>query len=109
VSEGFVERRRSPRVKLPGALAFRAGRRVRVRVLDISGTGALLASDDPLPVGLAGRLPLSLGGAPFEAQVRVVRDQPAGHLRQHAFGVTVVPTEPRYQEVLDGFLRRAGN
>ena len=58
----FEERRKSPRVAVGGQYVFRADQRVRVRLLDISAAGALLQTDERLPVGGVGKLRLSLGG-----------------------------------------------
>ena len=61
MTQGFQERRRHPRVSVDGRYEFRTGRRLRVRLLDISATGALIASEERLPVGSRGRLQLLLG------------------------------------------------
>jgi len=105
----FQERRRTPRVAAAGNQALTLGRRIRVRVLDVSASGALLASEEPLPVGLTGRLQLSLGGVRFEGDVQIVRDQPTGAPRGQLLGSSVTPSGPHHQEALDAFLRRAGN
>ena len=109
MGEEFQERRRTPRIAAGGAQTFRFARRVRIRVVDVSATGALLASEEPLPVGLTGRLQLSLGGVRFEGEVQIVRDQRAGAAGGHLLGSSVTPSAPRHQEALDVFLRRAGN
>ena len=79
----FQERRRTPRVAAGGQHEFRLNRRIRVRVLDISTAGALLAADDPLPVGCRGRLQISLGGAQFEGQALIKRTQRSEATREH--------------------------
>ena len=46
---------------MDGQPEFRIGRRVRVRLLDISANGALLSIDERLPIGSKARLQLMLG------------------------------------------------
>ena len=105
----FQERRRTPRVATDGKYEFRLGRRIRIRVVDISGTGALLAADERLPVGTRGRIQMSLGGTQFEGQVEVRREQTAPAAQTHLVGLTLSPSQSRHQEALEQFLRRAGN
>jgi len=105
----FQERRRTPRVAVEGKHEFRLGRRLRVRVVDISASGALLVADERLPVGSVGRLQISLGGNQFEGQVQIKREQPAGAEKGHLIGTVMTPSQPRHQEALDQFLRRAGS
>lgn len=105
----YQERRRTPRVALDGKDEFRLARRVRVRVVDISAGGALLAADERVPVGSVGRLQVSLGGHQFEGQLQVKREQPALSGHGHLLGGVVTPSQARHQEALAQFLRRAGN
>ena len=105
----FQERRRTPRVATKGRYEFRLGRRIRIRVVDISGTGALLAADERLPVGTRGRIQVSLAGNQFEGQVEVRREQLASAGQSHLVGLTLSPSQSRHQEALEHFLRRAGN
>jgi hypothetical protein len=96
-------------VTLDGRHELRLGRRIRVRVVDISGSGALLAADERLPVGARGRLQILLSGGQFEGQLVVKREQPAPADKTQLIGVSVTPSQPRYLDVLEQFLRRAGN
>jgi c-di-GMP-binding flagellar brake protein YcgR len=109
VTAEFQERRRFPRVSVRGHYEFHAARRVRVRLLDISASGALLASDERLPVGGKGRLRLLLGGIPFDATVEVRREQPSPEGRGRLVGVSMVSVQAAQQEALEEFLRRAGS
>jgi c-di-GMP-binding flagellar brake protein YcgR len=109
VSSEFQERRKTPRVAVQGQYEFRLGRRLRVRVVDISESGALLAADERLPVGTRGRLQVTLSGAQFEGQVHVKREQGLAGGDSHLIGLTVTPSQPRHQEALQQFLRKAGN
>ena len=104
----FQERRKTPRVAMEGQFEFRLGRRLRVRVLDIGASGALLAAEERLPVGTRGRLQVSLAGVQFEGQAQVTREQAlAGD--SHLVGLAVTPSQPRHQEALEQFLRKAGS
>jgi len=67
------DRRKSPRVAVPGRCVVRTEQRIPVRLLDISAAGALLQTDERLPLGGVGRLRLSLGGAALGARAGVVR------------------------------------
>jgi hypothetical protein len=112
VAEAFQERRRFPRVSVQGMEAlqeFRLGRRLRLRVVDISVSGALFRGDEPLPVGAKGRLHMLLGSGDFEAQIEVKRQQRAPDGRGAMLGAAITPTQPRHHEVLEQFLSRAGS
>ena len=106
---GFEERRRSPRVAVGGHYVCHAEQRVPVRLLDISAGGALLQTDEPLPVGAVGKLRLSLVGSPFESAVEVRREETAAGVRARLAGVSIVATQPRDRDALEDFLRRAGS
>jgi c-di-GMP-binding flagellar brake protein YcgR len=71
----YEDRRRSPRVTLPQDEVEECDLqlRTRVRVLDISATGALVESDVPLPVGVRGHLRFALAGAAFSPTVQIRR------------------------------------
>jgi hypothetical protein len=68
------ERRQVPRVALDGRLECRLELRTRVRLLDISVSGALLAAELALPVGVPARLQSSLGATAFHSDVQVRRN-----------------------------------
>jgi len=87
---------------------IRIGRRLRVRLLDISANGALLSIAERLPLGSRGRLQVLLAGNPFEATVEVRREEPAADGRSRLAGVTMASVPAAQQETLDEFLRRAG-
>jgi PilZ domain-containing protein len=109
VADEFQERRRFPRVPVEGLHEFRLGRRLRLRVVDISLNGALFRSDEPLPLGAKGRLHMLLGAGDFEAHVEVKRQQPAVDGRGTLLGASITPSQPRHHEVLEQFLSRAGS
>jgi hypothetical protein len=109
VADEFQERRRFPRVAVEDThYEFRIARRIRVRLLDVSANGALVASDERLPVGITGRLRLFLGGTPFEGSVEVTRDEPSAAGRGRSAGVAIVSMQPAQRDTLEEFLRRAG-
>jgi hypothetical protein len=105
----YEERRKSPRVSVGGHYVCRAEQRVAVRLLDISAGGALLQTEARLPVGGVGKLRLSLGGTPFETTIEVKREAPAAEARGRVAGVFIVAMQPREQDALEEFLRRAGS
>ena len=107
MAHSFLERRRTPRVPVANPQDLRLGRRVRMRVVDISAGGVLLWTDDPVPVGTTGRLNMLLDGVPFEAQAAIMREcqTPAGPGR--LLGAALDATPP-HQRTLEGFLKRAG-
>jgi c-di-GMP-binding flagellar brake protein YcgR len=109
VANEFQERRRFPRVVVDEShYEVRIARRVRVRLLDISASGALLASEERLPAGITGRLRLFLSGAPFESAVEVTRDEQSVQGRGRTAGVVMVSMQPGQRDTLEDFLRRAG-
>ena len=105
----FADRRRSPRIVLDRPYALRTSRRIRVQMLDVSASGALLVSDEALPIGTTGRLRLLLGSTPFEAPVQVRREGESPVRRGRLAGVALGALQPGPQDALDTFLRRAGN
>jgi hypothetical protein len=81
-------------------------RSMRVRLMEVSADGALLAADETLPVAASGRLFTTFGGQRFEGEVNVRRVDAGRTPVLH--GVVVVPADRRDRDALDEFLRRAG-
>jgi hypothetical protein len=81
-------------------------RTVRVKVIEISADGALLASDEQLPVSASGRLFTTLGGQRFEGEVNVRRVDAGRFPVLH--GVVIAPADVSDRAALDEFLRKAG-
>jgi hypothetical protein len=106
VSGGFQERRRSPRLELPHRPGLRLNRRVVIRLVDISGSGALVAAEERLPIGTVGQMRLALGGQPFKASVQVKREEVTADQRVF-LGTKLVPVDRPSQAVLEQFLRRS--
>ena len=103
---GFEERRRGPRVETPAGPELRLDKRIRVRLVDISGGGALLACDERVPPGTVGRLRVALGSEPFEASVEVRREEPRAE-PPTLLGTEIISVGRGSQDALDQFLRRS--
>ena len=69
-----MDRRQAPRVPLESGVECRLELRTRVRLLDISLSGALLAAELALPVGAPAQLRSGLGATAFSADVQVRRN-----------------------------------
>ena len=106
VESHVPERRRGPRVSVDHGPYMSIGRTLRVKVKEISGDGALLESDEAIPLHASGRFFTTLGGQRFEAEVNVRRADPNRIPALH--GVVVIPADRRDREALDEFLRKAG-
>jgi hypothetical protein len=105
VTPEFAERRRSRRLEVATQLEFRLNRRLVVRLVDISERGALVASDEHLPVGTVAELRLALAGQPFKASVQIRRDQP-GPDRTILLGAEILSADRPSHEALEQFLGR---
>lgn len=103
-----TERRRSPRVAVDGAAECCLDLSMRVRVLDISVNGALLAAEVPLPVGEAARLRSTLGPNAFYTDIEVKRTAalPAD-VGLCGLGAAFLTMDERSRRSLEEFLRRA--
>jgi hypothetical protein len=76
-----------------------------IRLVDISGSGALVAAGERLPVGTVGQMRLALGGQPFKATVQVMREEVTAD-QGILLGTKLVPVDRPSQAVLEQFLRR---
>jgi hypothetical protein len=101
----FEERRRGPRVETSAGPELRLDKRVRVRLVDISAGGALLACDERVPPGTVGRLRVALGSEPFEASVEIMREEPRAE--SVLLGAAIISAGRGSQDALDQFLRRS--
>src|SRR3954454_21837453 len=108
MSAGFTERRLSPRIPLDGAVECRLDLRTRVRMLDISLSGVLLAAELALPAGAAAELRSSLGPMSFRAEVQVRRtlESTPGTL-SNGIGAMFTTMDERSRRSLEDFLRKA--
>jgi hypothetical protein len=97
-----------PRVALDSGVECRLELRTRVRLLDISLSGALLAAELALPVGAAAQLRSSLGPTTFSSDVQVKRNatlSPAIPLK--GLGAAFTAMDDRSRRSLEEFLRKA--
>lgn len=100
-----LERRRSPRVAVIDEHC-RLHVRARVRLVDLSASGALMASEVPLPVGSTGQLRFALGGDAFCPSVQI-RRRAGITSRELLLGGAFISMEDRSRRRLEEFLKRA--
>lgn len=102
------ERRMSLRVRMPETQHVQLGIRHRVQLIDISLSGALLASDVMLPVGAQARLRTGLVTGPFVANLEVRRQQSANgtEASSPALGAMFMSMDAVSRRSLELFLRR---
>ena len=107
-SRDYQDRRRSPRVALPQGEDEECDLqlRTRVRVLDISATGALVESEVPLPVGARGQLRFALAGAAFSPTVQI-RRRAGSAARDLNLGTVFTSMDETSRRRLEDFLRKA--
>jgi c-di-GMP-binding flagellar brake protein YcgR len=102
------ERRRSVRVDVVTNGFVRVELRRRVRLLDISLSGALMACDLRVPVGSRGHLRMGLASAPFSADLTVCREHaPTRKLAHAGLGALFASMDENSRRSLEQFLRRA--
>jgi hypothetical protein len=102
-----TERRGSPRVMLEEALICELVIRARVRLLDVSASGTLVASDTPLPVGGRGELTTVLPSGGFASAVEIRRAHGAAQGRVGEFGTMFTAMDATSQRHLAAFIRTA--
>jgi hypothetical protein len=102
----FEERRRGPRANIAPGPELRLNRRLRVRLLDVSSGGALVACDERVAPGTVGRLRVALGSEPFEASVEIRREEPRSG-GPVLLGAVIVSASRGSEEALEQFLRRS--
>ena len=103
-----AERRRVPRVAVDDGVECRLEVRTRIRLVDISLTGALLASDAQLPVGTRAHLQAGVGAAPFSPDVKIQRvvDRQSREAKP-AIGAVFVGMDEKSRRSLEQFLEKA--
>jgi hypothetical protein len=109
MSSGFTtERRQTPRIALDPGVECRLDLRTRVRLLDISLGGALLAAELTLPVGASAQLRSGLGPSTFRSDVQVRRSVglPPG-VPLKGLGAMFMAMDERSRRSLEDFLRKA--
>jgi PilZ domain len=108
LENGGIERRRVSRVAVEDGLECRLEVRTRVRLVDISLTGALLATESELPVGTRAQMKAGVGAAPFSPDVEVQRvvERPGRDVKA-AVGAVFVGMDDKSRRSLEEFLRKA--
>ena len=101
-----IERRRWPRTVLKSEPLIRLELRDRVHLLDISYTGALLASESRLPVCTRGQVRTELAALPFSADVIVKRHHGKKGAADALLGTQFGSMDDRSRQHLDQFLQR---
>jgi hypothetical protein len=101
-----VERRRQPRWDLSDQVGCRLEVRTRVRLVDISATGALLAADVSVPVGASGHLRAAIGPS-FTPGVEIKRLATTGQRPSLAMGTIFTNMDDRNRRSLEEFLKKA--
>ena len=102
------ERRHSSRVILDASVECRVDLRTRVRLLDISQSGALLAAELAVPAGVPAQLRTALGSSAFRTEVQVKRSLglPAG-VPMNGVAAMFTTMDERSRRTLEEFLRKA--
>jgi hypothetical protein len=106
IEQRMAERRRSPRVMLPEDEECSLQLRTRVRLLDISVTGALVETELPLPVGARGQLRFALAGTSFSPTVQI-RRRAGSPARDLNLGTVFTSMDEACRRRLEEFLRKA--
>ena len=100
------ERRRSPRVMLPVDEECSLQLRARVRLLDISLSGALVETELPLPIGAKGQLRFALAGSTYAPTVQI-RRRAGSQARELNLGTVFTSMDDTSRRRLEDFLRKA--
>ena len=101
------DRRRSPRTALRSDESIRLERRLRVHLLDISQSGALMTCEAWLPLDARGHLRTELAGQPFTTEVTVKRHHGReGAPAEVTVGAQFGAMDDRSRRHLEEFLRR---
>jgi hypothetical protein len=103
----FAERRQGRRVEVLPSPEFRLARRVRVRVVDLSLGGALVASEERIGPGTVAQLRLPLHRGRFEASVVVKREDVRSESPPVLVGAAIVSATPASRDLLEQFLGRS--
>ena len=104
---GVEERRRGQRVEVTDTVECRFETRLRVRLMDISETGALLMSDTPLPVAASGQLKAVLASTRFAPNLHIQRRMPSTRDESMQLGTIFLNMDDESRKSLEAFLRKA--
>jgi hypothetical protein len=102
-----VERRRVARAVVSSDARMRLPVRHRLKLLDISMSGALVGSETPLPVGTHGMFRGTLSGLPFMTELMVNRYARQAGGEAAALGTVFAAMDQRSQQILEQFLKKA--
>jgi PilZ domain len=102
-----AERRRSPRVALNEPVDCTVPLRTRVKLLELSMTGTLVASDLPLLPGTTGQLRFAVAGSPCAGTV-TVRRCATGSSGNVELGAMFTSMDDATRRYLEAFLRTPG-
>lgn len=105
--DGVQERRRGPRVPIGDHVDCRFEIRVNVRLVDISATGALLETNEALPLQTSGRLKAVLAAARFSPTLQVRRTAPRAQHDGVQLGAVFVGMDEESRKSLETFLKKA--
>ena len=105
--DGVHERRRTPRVDVDAHFDCRFEMRARVRLVDISASGALLVSETVLPVETAGNLKAVLAASRFAPSLQVRRTSILPRHEGTQLGTVFVGMDDESRKSLEAFLRKA--
>jgi hypothetical protein len=105
--DGVHERRRTPRVALDEHFDCRFEMRSRVRLVDISASGALLMSDAVLPVETLGRLKAVLAAARFAPSLEIRRSAALPRNEGMQLGTVFLGMDDESRKSLEAFLQKA--
>jgi hypothetical protein len=105
--DGVRERRRAPRVNVDEHFDCRFEMRARVKLLDISATGALLASEAVLPVESTGQLKAVLAASRFSPSLQVKRTTTLPRNEGIQLGTVFVGMDDESRKSLEAFLKKA--
>ena len=107
VWDGVQERRRAPRVDVMEPVDCRFEMRARVKLVDISASGALLVSDAVLPVETSGQLKAVLSAARFSPSLQIRRTSGLPRNEGAQLGAMFVGMDDESRKSLEAFLKKA--
>jgi hypothetical protein len=111
MTEGVLERRRTPRVAMGPGVGLGVAMPMTVQLMDISASGVLISSPHKMTPGQRARLQLTLGGeaVSVEVEVRRVFDglESLGRSR-YRLGASFVAPDERARRSVEHFLRADG-
>jgi hypothetical protein len=103
-----TERRQHPRLTVRKEIDCRLEVRARIRMVDISATGTLVATDLPLPIGTHASLRSNIASGPFACAVEIRRQADAAARGQSpALGAIFTDMDEHSRRRLEQFLKRA--